>query len=106
MTLSYEEAKSRIRKSSQRSMQLLYRERKDTAYSKYGRKCRVCGSTDQTNLQIVPKRGFRWTLERCGRLLTGGHDKMRWLDQNDYPDDFTLVCRGRICWGRLQVLDC
>jgi hypothetical protein len=108
MTLGYQESKDRNRKTSQRLMQRLYRERRDTAVETYGAACRVCGNRDRPDLQIVPRKGYRWT-QAAGLLKTvkGGHEKMRWLDQNGFPDSFTLVCGPTFsqCRKALQLLD-
>lgn len=101
MTLSYEESRKRQRIAAQKSMQLLYRVRRGEACAAYGDKCRVCGNPDQDTLMIVPKNGYRWTESRTGKKLRAGHEKLRWLENNGFPDDFTLVCSRR-CWTRLQ----
>lgn len=108
MTLSYQEAKDRDRQSAQRGMQRLYRERRDTAVDTYGGACAVCGNRDRPDLQIVPKKGWRWS-QTAGltKSIKGGHEKMRWLDQNGFPDSFTLVCGPTFsaCRKRLQLIN-
>src|SRR3954452_10658018 len=92
MTLSYQEAKDRQRKASQRSMQALYRERRETAVVTYGGRCVVCGNGARPDLIIVPKKGWQWARGAGRKPISGGHDRLRWLDQNNWPDTHTLVC--------------
>lgn len=108
MTLSYEEYRERQREISQKLMQRLYRERRDEALEAYGRKCVICGNDDRTILMVVPKKGYRWTQTARIAPVSGGHPKYRWLQQNDYPDTFTLVCGPKPfspCQRALQLLD-
>lgn len=107
MTLSYEEGRARDRKSAQKGMQLLYRVRRDQALEAYGRKCVVCENDHQAELSIVPKKGWTWShLAGLKKPIRGGHEKMRWLEQQNYPDSHTLVCgpTHSACRKALQLL--
>lgn len=106
MTLSYEEAKARKREANQKSMQTTYRARRDAAHEAYGGRCRVCDNPDRTKLIIVPRRGYQWSHGHTETPIRGGHEKMRWLDRNGYPDTHTLVCGPTYseCRRRLQYL--
>lgn len=106
MTLSYEEARSRSREAARKAAWVSYHVQRAEAMDAYGGQCAVCSNDDRTTLNVVPKSGYRWTAERAGRKLRS-REKMRWLQQNGYPDDFTLVCsrtRSGRCWTRLQGL--
>lgn len=107
MTLSYEEAKNRQRKAAQAAMQRLYRVRREEAIDAYGKVCVVCGNTDRTVLSIVPKKGWHWSRGNTEKPIRGGHEKLRWLAQNNYPDTHTLVCGPSFspCRYRLQLVD-
>src|SRR4051794_6862043 len=106
MTKSYEEAKAQIRQASQRSMQALYRERKETAIVTFGGKCVVCENDERPDLMVVPKKGWQWSRNAGMKPIRGGHEKLRWLDQNDWPDTHTLVCGPAYspCRYRLQEM--
>lgn len=89
-------------------MRTLYHERRDTAIAEYGGRCLVCKSTAIDNLQIVPKRGYRWSQEAgLPRPIRAGREKLRWLDQNGFPDSFTVVCGPTFsaCRKALQLID-
>lgn len=107
MTLSYEEAKAQIRATSQKAMQALYRERKGTAIAAYGGMCVVCGNDDHPDLMVVPKKGWQWSRGVGMKPIRGGHEKLRWLDKNNWPDSHTLVCGPAYspCRYALQKLD-
>lgn len=107
MTLSYEESQRRQRIASQKGMQRLYRERKGEAIDQYGGKCATCGSLDRTNLMVVPRKGYHWGWKANGKPFRGGHERMRWLDQNNFPDSHTVVCGPQFspCRRALQLLE-
>jgi hypothetical protein len=89
-------------------MQLLYRERRDTAVDKYGGICTICGNRSRPDLQIVPRKGWQWSRAAgTKKPIRGGHEKMRWLDQNGFPDSFTLICGPTYseCRKALQLVD-
>jgi hypothetical protein len=71
-------------------MNRLRSERRDAAMEAYGGRCATCGNNDRTELNIVPKKGWRWPE---GAPVGGDtRARLRWLDQQDYPDTHTLVC--------------
>lgn len=89
-------------------MQVLYRTRRLAAIEEYGGQCQTCGNTTHADLQVVPRRGYRWS-QAAGLInpIKGGHEKLRWLDQNGYPHSFTVVCGPTFsaCRKALQLLD-
>lgn len=108
MTRSYEEALQAQRLATKKSMKILYRARRLNAVEEYGGQCLVCENTDRANLQVVPRKGYRWS-QAAGltKPIKGGHEKLRWLDLNDYPNSFTVVCGPTfsVCRKALQLLD-
>lgn len=90
----YAEWRERKLAAQRLAAKTLYRTRRDIAVSLYGGKCSECGSQDEPSLNIVPDIGVRWGVSKTGKPISGGSNKLAWLDRNDFPPGFRLLCRG------------
>lgn len=92
MPHSYEQAQQAQRARNAKAARIRHQARRIAAIEAYGGHCASCGESDWDRLQIVPKRGYRWGLSNIGKPIRGSSGKLAWLEAQNFPGLFQLVC--------------
>lgn len=61
---------------------------KAKVFDHYGLVCRVCGTTENLEIDHIHENGR----EHRKELGLRGHDFYRWIVKNDFPDDLQVLC--------------